>query len=154
MRGPAPFETLAPALALMGFGAGLVAPAMNAAILASVPRALSGIGAGVLNAARQVGTALAVAVFASFFHGRAPFDAVRLALLCAGALYLGALLLSTRAHRASTLADEDGEANTSAWTNRAGPVPPSSSSTPRTPSRFQTGGSAGTIRRSRATSPR
>ncbi len=97
MRGPAPFTTLAPALALMGFGAGLVAPAMNAAILASVPRTLSGIGAGVLNAARQVGTALAVAVFASFFHERAPFAAVRLALLCAGALYLGALLLSTRA---------------------------------------------------------
>jgi len=98
MRTAAPFAALSPALVLMGFGAGLVAPAMNAAILASVPRALSGIGAGVLNAARQVGTALAVAVFASLFHGRAPFAAVRLALLCAGGLYLVALLLAARAH--------------------------------------------------------
>ncbi|HEX4383060.1 MAG TPA: MFS transporter, partial [Myxococcales bacterium] len=42
----APFFMLLPALMLMGIGAGLVAPAMNAAILASVPPQLSGIGAG------------------------------------------------------------------------------------------------------------
>jgi DHA2 family methylenomycin A resistance protein-like MFS transporter len=99
----APFLLLAPSLVLMGFGAGLVAPSMNAAILASVPPALSGIGAGVLNASRQVGTALGVAIFASLFHGGAGSDlaAVRTSLVCAGALYLGALALGARAERAS-----------------------------------------------------
>jgi len=85
-------------LVLIGTGAGLVAPSMNAAILASVPPALSGIGAGVLNASRQVGTALGVAVFASLFHSSAPMIAVRASLVSAGVLYLVALGLSLRAH--------------------------------------------------------
>ncbi|HWE24529.1 MAG TPA: MFS transporter [Myxococcales bacterium] len=89
----APFHWLAPALALMGIGAGLVAPSMNAAILASVAPSLSGIGAGVLNASRQVGTALGVAIFASLFHDGGKAAAVRLSLLCAGAVYLLALAL-------------------------------------------------------------
>jgi DHA2 family methylenomycin A resistance protein-like MFS transporter len=81
----------------MGFGAGLVAPAMNAAILASVPPQLSGIGAGVLNASRQIGTALGVAIFASQFHGDAKASAVRVSLLWAGLVYLAALGLASRA---------------------------------------------------------
>jgi DHA2 family methylenomycin A resistance protein-like MFS transporter len=92
-----PFFMLAPPLSLMGIGAGLVAPAMNAAILASVPPSLSGIGAGVLNASRQIGTALGVAVFASQFHGQAKATAARGSLLWAGAVYVGALLLAARA---------------------------------------------------------
>jgi DHA2 family methylenomycin A resistance protein-like MFS transporter len=94
-----PFLMMAPALILMGVGAGLVAPSMNAAILASVPASLSGIGAGVLNASRQVGTALGVAVFASLFHGEGKAAAVRLSLAWAGAIYLGALVLALRARR-------------------------------------------------------
>jgi DHA2 family methylenomycin A resistance protein-like MFS transporter len=92
------FAFLALPLVLIGTGAGLVAPSMNAAILASVPAALSGIGAGVLNASRQVGTALGVAVFASLFHTSAPMTAVRTSLLSAGVLYLLAFALSLRAH--------------------------------------------------------
>jgi DHA2 family methylenomycin A resistance protein-like MFS transporter len=92
-----PFPVLAPALVLMGFGAGLVAPSMNAAMLASVPPSLSGIGAGVLNASRQIGTALGVALFASLFHGDGKAAAVRVALLWAGAVYLAALALAARA---------------------------------------------------------
>ncbi|HET9754671.1 MAG TPA: MFS transporter [Myxococcales bacterium] len=95
----APYALLAPALVLMGMGAGLVAPSMNAAILASVPPSLSGIGAGVLNASRQVGTALGVAVFASLFHEHADADAVRASLFSAAALYLAALALAARATR-------------------------------------------------------
>jgi DHA2 family methylenomycin A resistance protein-like MFS transporter len=93
----APFLLLAPGLSLMGIGAGLVAPAMNAAILASVPPALSGIGAGVLNASRQVGTALGVAVFASQFHGEAKAAAARGSWAWAGGVYLLALLVAARA---------------------------------------------------------
>ena len=95
----APYPLLAPALAMMGIGAGLVAPSMNAAILASVPASLSGIGAGVLNASRQVGTALGVAVFASLFHDEGRAAAVRLSLFWAGAAYLVALALAARATR-------------------------------------------------------
>jgi MFS transporter, DHA2 family, methylenomycin A resistance protein len=91
-----PFPLIAPALVMMGVGAGLVAPSMNAAILASVPPSLSGIGAGVLNASRQIGTALAVAIFASMFHGEDKVAAVRLALAWAGLIYLAALALSLR----------------------------------------------------------
>jgi DHA2 family methylenomycin A resistance protein-like MFS transporter len=93
-----PFGLVSLPLVLIGAGAGLVAPAMNAAILSSVPPALSGIGAGVLNASRQVGTALGVAVFASLFHARAPMAAVRISLVSAGVLYVAALALSLRAH--------------------------------------------------------
>jgi len=93
----APFALLAVPLVATGFGAGLVAPSMNAAILASVPPALSGIGGGVLNASRQVGTALGVAVFASLFQANAPLVAVRTSLVWAGGLYLVALALSVRA---------------------------------------------------------
>jgi DHA2 family methylenomycin A resistance protein-like MFS transporter len=90
---------IAPALALMGVGAGLVSPSMNAAILASVPASLSGIGAGVLNASRQVGTALGVALFASLFHDDGKEMAVRISLFWAGAMYLVAVALATLAPR-------------------------------------------------------
>jgi len=83
------FGVLAPLLSLLGLGAGLVAPPMNAAILASVEPELAGIGSGVLNAGRQIGTALGVAVFASLFvGGRDPLHAVQLSMLGAGVLYL------------------------------------------------------------------
>jgi DHA2 family methylenomycin A resistance protein-like MFS transporter len=98
----APYVLLLPALVLMGVGAGLVAPSMNAAILASVPPSLSGIGAGVLNASRQVGTALGVAVFASLFHDQAKAAAVRVSLFWAAALYLAALVLAARASKPAT----------------------------------------------------
>jgi DHA2 family methylenomycin A resistance protein-like MFS transporter len=86
-----------PLLALTGLGAALVAPSMNAAILASVPASLAGIGGAVLNTSRQVGTALGIAVFASSFHGRPAAEAVRLSLGCAALLYLCALALASRA---------------------------------------------------------
>ena len=79
---------MGPVLALIGMGAGLVATPMNAAILASVPPTHAGMGSGVLNASRQIGTALGVAVFASFFHKGPALGAVHLAMASAGCLYL------------------------------------------------------------------
>ena len=90
----ASFLPLGLALALMGVGAGLVAPAMNAAILASVPPAFAGIGGGVLNASRQIGASLGVAVFAAQFHGDA--GSARGPLLWSGLVYLAALILTAR----------------------------------------------------------
>ncbi len=94
---PASVFMQGPLLALTGTGAALVAPSMNAAILASVPPSLAGIGGAVLNTSRQVGTALGIAVFASSFHGRPAAEAVRLSLGCAALLYLCALALASRA---------------------------------------------------------
>jgi len=83
------FAMLGPLLSLLGVGAGLVAPPMNAAILASVEPGLAGIGSAVLNASRQIGTAFGVAIFASLFVAdRAPIRSVQLAMLGAGVLYL------------------------------------------------------------------
>ncbi len=97
----APFLVIGPLLTLLGFGAGLVAPPMNAAILASVGPSHAGIGSGVLNASRQIGTALGVAVFASLFHGQtASVDSVQLAMGCACGLYLAALAVVALASRA------------------------------------------------------
>jgi len=91
MTSNAPYVAVGPLLALLGLGAGLVATPMNAAILASVPPSHAGIGSGVLNASRQIGTALGVAVFASFFHSGTALGAVHLAMVCAGCLYLSSL---------------------------------------------------------------
>ena len=97
------FGILGPLLALLGFGAGLVAPPMNAAILASVEPSLAGIGSGVLNAGRQIGTAFGVAIFASLFVAdRAPLRAVQLAMLGAGVLYLAAAAVVALGRPAST----------------------------------------------------
>src|SRR2546425_331317 len=93
----APLLMQGPLLALTGLGAALVAPSMNAAILASVPASLAGIGGAVLNTSRQVGTALGLAVFASSFHGRPAAGAVRPSLGCAALLYLCALAPASRA---------------------------------------------------------
>jgi DHA2 family methylenomycin A resistance protein-like MFS transporter len=95
----APFAVLGPLLVLTGLGAGLVAPPMNAAILESVPSSHAGMGSGVLNASRQIGTALGVAVFASFFHAGSALAAVHVAMTCAGALYLGSLAVMSMAAR-------------------------------------------------------
>ena len=97
----APFAAVGPVLALVGMGAGLVATPMNAAILASVPPSHAGVGGGVLNASRQIGTALGVAVFASFFHSGPALGAVRLAMASAGCLYLASLAVVALAPLAS-----------------------------------------------------
>ena len=58
-----------PAFALMPAGMGLGVPAMTTAVLASVDKAQSGIAAGVLNAARQAGGAMGVALFGALAGG-------------------------------------------------------------------------------------
>jgi MFS transporter, DHA2 family, methylenomycin A resistance protein len=58
-----------PAFALMPIGMGLGVPAMTTAVLASVDKARSGLASGVLNAARQAGGAVGVAVFGTLAAG-------------------------------------------------------------------------------------
>ncbi len=51
------------ALALLGFGVSLAIPSLLTAVVAAAPADLTGIAGGALNAARQAGAALGVAVW-------------------------------------------------------------------------------------------
>lgn len=52
-------------LFMLGLGGGLVTPAATAALMSEVDKSQAGIAAGVLNAARQTGVALGIAIFGS-----------------------------------------------------------------------------------------
>lgn len=57
------YWALLPAFILMPGGMGLGVPAMTTAVLAAIDKKMSGVAAGVLNAARQAGGACGVALF-------------------------------------------------------------------------------------------
>ncbi|WP_323802035.1 MFS transporter [Pseudomonas aeruginosa] len=59
----APVPVIAALMVLVGLAGPLVAPPVTAVLLSSVPGALAGTASGVFNTSRQVGGALAVAVF-------------------------------------------------------------------------------------------
>ncbi len=61
------------AMSLIGAAAGFVTPAATAAMMGTVEKGRSGIAAGVLNAARQTGAALGVAVFGALVAGQEAF---------------------------------------------------------------------------------
>lgn len=58
-----PLWWISSSLLLIGFGGGVRTPATAASIMAVVKKEFSGIGAGIMNSARQFGAALGVAVF-------------------------------------------------------------------------------------------
>jgi DHA2 family methylenomycin A resistance protein-like MFS transporter len=71
-----PLWLLAGLMVLVGLGGPTVAPPATAVLLDSVPETQSGVASGVFNTSRQVGGALAIAVFgglladpATFVHG-------------------------------------------------------------------------------------
>ncbi|HEX3781347.1 MAG TPA: MFS transporter [Pseudonocardiaceae bacterium] len=65
----APYPALVGQLTALGFGLGLIVPAMTAALLGSVERERSGVASGTLNTARQTGSVLGVALFGSLLAG-------------------------------------------------------------------------------------
>ncbi|WP_166851593.1 MFS transporter [Isoptericola sp. BMS4] len=72
----------------VGVGAGLAVPALTSAVLDAVPAERSGLAGGILSSARQVGSAMGVAVFGALVAGPAGFSSgMRLALV-AGVLLL------------------------------------------------------------------
>ncbi len=88
--------TMLLAFALLPAGMGLGVPAMTTAVLASVDKQVSGRAAGALNAARQAGGAIGVAVFGAMAAGGGTDDIVtglhRSALLAIVLLLLAALI--------------------------------------------------------------
>src|SRR5215813_5425399 len=80
-------------LAVLGGGLGLLVPALTSTLLGSVEKSRSGIAAGVLNATRQTGSVLGVALFGSLVGGDDAFIAgahvslvISAAVLLAGAI--------------------------------------------------------------------
>jgi len=60
-----PFAWAAVCYILVGVGFGLMVPAGSAAAMAEVPQGSSGIGSGLFNACRQIGTAMGLAILGS-----------------------------------------------------------------------------------------
>jgi MFS transporter, DHA2 family, methylenomycin A resistance protein len=99
------YPPIALLFALAGFGQGLAIPASMAAALEIVPRQRSGVGSATVNAARQTGTVLGIAVLGTILANHvesatppafadAFVDGLRPSLLAAGLIVLaGAALL-------------------------------------------------------------
>ena len=82
-------------MVLVGLGGPLVMPMTTALLLEHVPLAQAGTARGVFNTSRQVGGALAVAVFGALLAHQATFiDGERLALFIAAAVALSAAIAS------------------------------------------------------------
>lgn len=85
----------------IGLGAALTIPTMTALLVGSAPAALVGTASGVLNASRQVGGALAVALFGALIAHRATFlHGMQVSLLIAVLLLLATAAASRSLHPA------------------------------------------------------
>ncbi|MCK4120456.1 MFS transporter [Ralstonia nicotianae] len=82
---------------LVGLAGPLVAPPVTAVLLASVPASLAGTAAGVFNTSRQVGGALAVAVFGALLAQSSTFmTGMRTSLMLAGGIAIATALAGLR----------------------------------------------------------
>ena len=93
----APVAAMVPGLVLIPAGMGLAVPPMTTSILSAVAPRMAGTASGVLNAARQVGGALGVAVYGALAASPVAADAIagtRHAVLVSCALLLAAALLA------------------------------------------------------------
>jgi MFS transporter, DHA2 family, methylenomycin A resistance protein len=90
-----PFADLVVQVVLLGAGLGLLVPLMTNARMSSVDRSRSGVAAGTLNAMRQTGSVLGVAVFGSLVAARSHFSSgLHVALVISvGLIIVGALLV-------------------------------------------------------------
>jgi DHA2 family methylenomycin A resistance protein-like MFS transporter len=84
-----PYWAIGPQLLAIGGGLGLLVPPLTSTLLSSVAKSRAGIAAGVLNATRQTGSVLGVALFGSLLGG-AFIVGARAALVISAILLLGA----------------------------------------------------------------
>ncbi|KAF0810308.1 drug:proton antiporter [Alcanivorax sp. S71-1-4] len=93
----APVWWLSAMMVLVGLAGPLIAPPVTAILLSSVPHALTGTASGVFNTSRQVGGALAVAVFGALLAQSPGFMAgLRTSLVVAAAVALITAAISLR----------------------------------------------------------
>jgi EmrB/QacA subfamily drug resistance transporter len=94
------WPVLAVGTALVGLGSGMFAPSINAVAMQSLPEGQSGLASGVLNAARQVGMAVGVAVLGGFIGLADPVLGVRIGVGCVAGCFLAVVVLAARYVRA------------------------------------------------------
>ncbi|MQY34561.1 Multidrug resistance protein Stp [Streptomyces sp. RB17] len=79
----------------VGLGGPLVMPPLTAHLLDTVPAHRAGVAGGILNTARQIGGALAVAVFGALLAGRAGFlHGLRMSLFITVAVLLSTIVVT------------------------------------------------------------
>lgn len=85
-------------LAAIGFGAAFTMPAMTATVIDTTPKHHAGIGSGVLNASRQVGGVLGIALLGAFVGSRGAggysIPGMHAAMALAGTSFLGGCFLT------------------------------------------------------------
>jgi DHA2 family methylenomycin A resistance protein-like MFS transporter len=92
------YWAIGPQLIAMGAGLGLLVPPLTATLLGSVDKSRSGVAAGVLNATRQTGSVLGVALFGSLIGAAGAFTTgARIALVISMVLLLAAAATITLA---------------------------------------------------------
>jgi sugar phosphate permease len=91
----APVALLSALMILVGLAGLLVMPPVMALLLHAVPARRAGVASGVFNTSRQVGGALAIAVFGALLASRATFlSGLRVSLLIAAGVVLAAAAVS------------------------------------------------------------
>jgi DHA2 family methylenomycin A resistance protein-like MFS transporter len=101
LPGTAPVALLSALMILVGLAGPLVMPPVMALLLRAVPAHRAGVASGVLNTSRQVGGALAIAVFGALVSSRATFlPGLRLSLLIAAGIAVAAACVSALARPA------------------------------------------------------
>jgi MFS transporter, DHA2 family, methylenomycin A resistance protein len=87
MPASTPIWVLSVLMVPIGLGGPLIAPPVTAVLLSSVPGRLAGTVSGVFNTSRQMGGALAIAVFGALLADPATFtDGLRASLVIAAAV--------------------------------------------------------------------
>jgi DHA2 family methylenomycin A resistance protein-like MFS transporter len=81
------YLAILPGQLLIRLGIGLVVPAITTGMLAAVPSARSGVASGALNATRQTGGAVGVAMFGALMTSDI-VQGIRIALVISGLLLL------------------------------------------------------------------
>jgi MFS transporter, DHA2 family, methylenomycin A resistance protein len=96
-----PYSEIVVQQVLLGGGLGLLVPPMTGSLLQSVERSRSGVASGTLNAMRQTGSLLGIALFGSLIVGRDRFfSGMHAALGVSLAVLLASGLLTVRLARA------------------------------------------------------
>jgi MFS transporter, DHA2 family, methylenomycin A resistance protein len=88
------YALLVPGLALTGFGIAFTMPAATAATIAAAPAERAGIASGVLNAGRQVGGAIGVALLGTLVSAGSFVSGLHVALAVAGGVFAAGLLVA------------------------------------------------------------
>jgi MFS transporter, DHA2 family, methylenomycin A resistance protein len=102
-----PVWVLAVLMVPVGLGGPLVMPPLTGVLLGAVPEHRAGVASGVFNTSRQIGGALAVAVFGALLAGPGGFlTGVRASLLLAAAVALAAAAAALLLRATRTTAEE------------------------------------------------